>query len=186
MILFFSGVGNSRYVAYEVAKKTHDKAFAMNELLDQKKYNFKLSDGENLGIVVPVYFLGLPDIAKEYLEKLSLEYSGKQYVYLIATYYDALGSIEYMVNDILKKKGLRLNARFSLKMPSTYTPYFDVKNKNKNKRMLDKADVKLNNVIDFIKNKREGDYLYSRIRRKVGLRYYRKNYESKTGTKNYL
>ena len=51
---------------------------------------------------------------------------------LIATYYDALGSIEYMVNDILRKKGLRLNSRFSLKMPATYTPYFDVKNKNKN------------------------------------------------------
>ena len=177
MILFFSGVGNSRYVAYEVAKKTHDKAYAMNELIDQGKFNFKLSDGDNLGIIVPVYFLGLPSIAKEYLEKLSLEYTGKQYIYLIATYYDALGSIEYMVNDILRKKGLRLNSRFSLKMPATYTPYFDVKNKNKNQRILNKADQKLNNIIDYINRKRDGDYLYSNIRKRVGIRYYKKNYE---------
>lgn len=184
MILFFSGVGNSRYVAYEVAKKTHDKVYSMNELIDQNKFNFKLSNGENLGIVVPVYFLGLPSIAKDYLNKLSLEYTGKQYVYLIATYYDSLGSIEYMVNDILKKKGLRLNARFSLKMPTTYTPYFDAKNKHKNQKLLDKADIKLNNIIDFIQKKKNGDYLYSNVRRLSGIRYYKKNYEEIRKTKH--
>ena len=181
MILFFSGVGNSRYVAYKIAKKTGDKILNITDLNNDNIKELSLKKDENLGIVSPVYFFGLPSIVKEYLSEVKINLKGNNFVYCVATYGSNPGAFEYMLHDILEKKDIKLDARYCVKMVDTWTPIFDVKNKNKNERLLNKADKKIDNIIDRIILKEHKDLINGRILKKIGLSYH-KNYNKYRNT----
>ncbi len=181
MILFFSGVGNSRYVAYKIAKKTGDKILNITDLNNDNIKELSLKKDENLGIVSPVYFFGLPSIVKEYLSEVKINLKGNNFVYCVATYGSNPGAFEYMLHDILEKKDIKLDARYCVKMVDTWTPIFDVKNKNKNEKLLNKADKKIDNIIDRIILKEHKDLINGRILKKIGLSYH-KNYNKYRNT----
>ena len=173
MILFFSGVGNSRYVAYQIAKKTGDKVLNIVDLVNKNDYEISLNKNESLGIVSPVYFFGLPSIVKEYLTKVKINLKENNFVYCVATYGSKPGAFEYMMHDILADKGIKLDARYCVKMVDTWTPIFDVKNKNKNEKILKKAEKKIDNIINRIIIKEHKDLINSGILKRKALKYYK-------------
>ena len=65
MIYYFSGTGNSYYVAKALSKSLHDTMQSIESAQSIKQ-------DEIIGIVTPVYFFGLPDIVKDFLERLSV------------------------------------------------------------------------------------------------------------------
>ena len=77
MIYYFSGTGNSHYVAEVLSKSLQDTMQSIESAQGIKQ-------DEMIGIVTPVYFFGLPDIVKDFLERLSV--SSKSYLYLVVTY----------------------------------------------------------------------------------------------------
>ena len=77
MIYYFSGTGNSHYVAEVLSKSLQDTMQSIESAQSIKQ-------DEIIGIVTPVYFFGLPDIVKDFLERLSV--SPKSYFYLVVTY----------------------------------------------------------------------------------------------------
>ncbi len=150
MIIYFSATNNSKYVANKLASKTNDKAYSIVNLT-------KTIDTKILGIVSPTYAWGLPIIVKEYLQQLSF-INKPEYIYFVATYGTTPGGTSYFIRDILKAKGLSLTACFSIKMPDTYTPIFDLNNKDKVNKINNKADKQIEELIDKINNKVIGDF----------------------------
>ena len=65
MIYYFSGTGNSHYVAEVLSKSLQDTMQSIESAQSIKQ-------DEIIGIVTPVYFFGLPDIVKDFLERLSV------------------------------------------------------------------------------------------------------------------
>ena len=68
MILYFSGTGNCKYVAEQIASAVGDTAVSV-ENSDGK---IALKKGEMLGIVFPTHFWELPAIMRDFLEKASI------------------------------------------------------------------------------------------------------------------
>ena len=97
MIYYFSGTGNSHYVAEVLSKSLQDtiQSIESAQSIQQDKI---------IGIVTPVYFFGLPDIVKDFLERLSV--SSKSYLYLVVTYGGKPGNIGKEANKIMQKKGV--------------------------------------------------------------------------------
>lgn len=107
MIWYFSGTGNSRWVAQELARRTDDQA------LDLTKFSGMPSiEGQVLGLVFPIHAWSVPQVVEEFLKKLS----GKPvYAYAICTCREDAG----MAMDDLKQR-FSLNSVWSIALPSNY------------------------------------------------------------------
>ena len=147
MIYYFSGTGNSHYVAEVLSKSLQDTMQSIESAQGIKQ-------DEMIGIVTPVYFFGLPDIVKDFLERLSA--SSKSYLYLVVTYGGKPGNIGKEANKIMQKKGTGFYAMYGVKMVDTYIPMYDA---SKNEKIESQIDPQIEKIITRIKERRIGDYL---------------------------
>ena len=82
MILYFSGTGNCKYVAEQIASAVGDTAVSVEDC-DGK---IALKNGEIFGIVFPTHFWELPAIMREFLEKASITAGGESIFSSILVY----------------------------------------------------------------------------------------------------
>ena len=82
MILYFSGTGNSEYVAKQIAHLNNDEAINMTDYL-KKKEVMNLTSETPYVVVAPVYISTLPVIVMDLLKKSKLE--GNKNIYFIMT-----------------------------------------------------------------------------------------------------
>ena len=121
MICYFSATGNSKHVAELIADSLGDRAVSV-EGLDPR---IGLSDGEMFGIVTPVYCWELPLPTQEFLGSVTFD-RDPSYTFLIVTYGTVTGCCSEQAGMILRKKGVPLDASYSVRMPDTWTPMFDL------------------------------------------------------------
>ena len=114
MIFYFSATGNCRYVAERAAAATGERCVSIAACMQAGELAFTPRDGEMVGIVSPVYFWGLPSIVNAFLERLIL--GRPEYLWFAATYGTTTGQAGRFVSEHLRAKGLRLDARFSVRM----------------------------------------------------------------------
>ena len=154
MILYFSATGNGKYISEQIAEKTNETCMSIVDCIREDKYVF--SDETILGIVVPTYFWRLPRIVAEYLDKLRTENCG--YTFFLASYGTTTGKAGSMAKDIIACHGQTFDAYYSVIMPDTWTPVFDLTNKNRVDKWLSDGKNQLELVIDNIILKRKGDF----------------------------
>lgn len=65
MLFYFTGTGNSLYVA----KNIYDKPISIPQIINREKLSFR---DESIGIVSPVYGHEVPAMVKEFLKKAHL------------------------------------------------------------------------------------------------------------------
>lgn len=125
MIYYFSGTGNSRRVAARLAEKLHD---ALTAIHFQTPFLPPQAAGEAVGLVFPVYAWGMPAVVEHFLREMPI-WNGEEgpYVYAVLTCGDDIGRTDCLLRRRLHRKGLALNAVFSLRMRNTYVclPGFD-------------------------------------------------------------
>ena len=66
MIFYFSGTGNSRWVANEIAKKINDKTFDISKL----NKRIDIDNEKQIGFVFPIYAWGIPEPMAIFIKKL--------------------------------------------------------------------------------------------------------------------
>jgi ferredoxin len=113
-IYFFSGTGNSFFVAKELQKRlSNAEIVPIVKLLNEGSIQTK---GKCIGIVFPVHALSIPIAIHKFLKRVDIE--SAEYVFVIAT---RLGIVFHDFNRIvrlLKRKGKKLNAHFLINMYS--------------------------------------------------------------------
>lgn len=135
-IFYFTATGNSLYVA----KRLGGELYSIPQVLKEGNLCFK---DEKIGIVFPCYYLGVPRIIKEFLEKISLE---SDYIFAIMTYGNQAGDgIEQFVK-LAKSEGIKISYGQSLLMIDNYIPMFDMKDQLA-KEDSKKIEENLNDII---------------------------------------
>ena len=109
------------------------------------------------GIVVPTYFWRLPRIVAEYLDKLRIENCG--YTFSLASYGTTTGKAGSMAKKIMAHNEQNFDAYYSVIMPDTWTPVFDLMDKNRVDKWLSDGKKQLELVIGNIMSKRKGDFI---------------------------
>ncbi|MDY5008996.1 MAG: EFR1 family ferrodoxin, partial [Sodaliphilus sp.] len=73
MIIWFSGTGNSEWVAEQLASALGERMVSVAEVLTAGgDIHFTLHDGERLGFVFPTYSWGPPPVVTEFVEKMQI------------------------------------------------------------------------------------------------------------------
>ena len=184
MVLHFSATGNSEYVAKRIAAETGDIVVSITDCYKKQIFSFD-EKCRTLGIVSPTYAWGLPVIVIEYLQSLDLSHK-PDYVFFIATYGTTPGQAGRFAEELLAPKGVSLSAKFSVKMPDTWTPIFDLSNnKEKVQRINDKAELEIDRIIERIKSFAVGDFMKNKVPYPLAKLGYRIEYDSMRKTKHF-
>lgn len=109
MIFYFSGTGNSKWVAEYLANKLNDSVV---NIVDVKDKSYTFTEGQKVGLVFPVYAWSVPQIVFEFAKKIDAQGA---FVYSICTCGSEAGKT-------MKKLGkvIPLNSAYSIFMPSNY------------------------------------------------------------------
>lgn len=102
MIFYFSGTGNSRWVAESLGKRLEDAVEDITDVKIEKK-EYTLPEGEILGFVFPVYAWAPPTIVMDFISLLRLS-SAPKYVFFVCTCGDDSGKMLMFFVKHLKKK----------------------------------------------------------------------------------
>ncbi len=105
-IYYFSGTGNSLAVARQLAGvlDSCELVPVAQTMVDERLLT---CTSKTVGLVVPLYYGGLPKIVAEFLGKVT--FTGVEYVFVVITAGHDLGTGIAEANGILGKKGLRVS-----------------------------------------------------------------------------
>lgn len=182
MIFYFSATGNCKYVAIRLASSKDEKLVAIAEAMKKGEFTYAVPKGERVGIIVPTYNWALPSIVNEFLEKLEFKFEEKTYLYFIATYGTNTGRTGLYANRYLEKKGLFFDAYYSVKMPDTWTPVFNLSNQEKMARINDKAESSIDEIREQVLDNTIGDFMRAKLP-KFAVKWHYPMYEKMRMTK---
>lgn len=121
MVFYFTGTGNSLYVA----KQLEAKPISIPQVM--KKGNSEFST-DSIGIVAPVYGHEVPPMVKEFLKKAVFHTS---YFYMILTYGNRHGGVAEPAKQLCESCGITVNYINVILMADNWLPGFDM-NEQKN------------------------------------------------------
>jgi len=140
-IYYFSATGNSLVVAKDLAQALGDARLisVTKALKDNSQPSFNA-----IGIVYPVYMFGLPLIIAEFFKKI--KFKPETYIFSVATLGRLPGRAHTLARDILKKRGLKLAAGFSVLMPGNYTPLYEAISKEKQDKIFKEEKERIRSI----------------------------------------
>lgn len=136
MIYYYTGTGNSRYVAEKIAAAVDDGCENLFERLRTDDRAEIISD-KPLVFVSPTYCWQLPHILRDWIEKAS--FRGCLDAYFIMTCGDDNGSAEKYLRRLCAKTGLNFMGCAEIVMPENYIAMFDVPDKTEALEIVERA-----------------------------------------------
>ena len=163
MIFYFSGTGNSQYVAKVLGDATKEAVVNITRDEMEKELEYNLKEGENLGFVFPIYWWGMPVLVEEFVRKMKVKLGVDNYIYGVSTYglqpHNGLKDLE----KLLVKKGMYLDATYEVKMVDNYVVGYDIAGKEKQEVIYSQARIKIDSIIHDVAERQ-----HSKIRDIIG------------------
>lgn len=175
MIFYFSGTGNSSYAAHELSKGIKEEIIDLAEAMKNEQFDYKLSPGEKVGFVFPVYFYGIPTIVGEFIDGLTLEMNEHTYLYAVMTCGGSIAGADQLLKTRLQKNGYPLSACFELLMVDNYVLMYELSLPSEQKVKLEKADQKLLEIREKIAQEDRKGYtsgFFGKITTKMAYPFY--------------
>ena len=124
MIFYFSGTGNTRWAAQELARITGERLLSVADELQAGTCEYTLAANERIGFCFPVHGWQPPHIVRQFVRQLRLTSSlptlHQHFTYVLCTCGDSTGLAVSMMAAELEAKGLSLHCCQSLIMPESY------------------------------------------------------------------
>ncbi len=149
MVLYFSGTGNSRYVAKKIAEISDDEIISINQRIKESNYN-PIKSQKPLVFVGPVYAGRLPRVMDNYISKVS--FSGTKHVYFIGTCAQTPWQTVKYIEKICKQKDFSLIGFNSVVMPQGYIAGGGTQPKAVNDKILKEAEPKIIRIAETIRD----------------------------------
>ena len=136
MIYYFSGTGNSEWIAKELALRTGDEAVNLAALIRNGAAQIRVPGNDRIGLVFPVYAWGAPLIVEEFCKSISLEDGA--FAYAVCTCGDEAGRAMRRL-----KTRFAYQSAWSVAMPNNYIVGFDVDSPALEQEKISRAFEKL-------------------------------------------
>lgn len=151
MIFYFTATGNSKFIAERIAVQTGDRIIDIAKCIGSDRFSFDLAPDEAVGIVIPVYFRGIPMIVAEFLQKLSIAKKTETYSYVVLNSGGTEAEAEKFIPSSFQAKAI-----FDVAAVSNYVSTIKIGSEESIKERLDMAEDEIDEIIEHIKNKHSG------------------------------
>ncbi len=149
MILFFSGTGNSRYVAEHIGKVIGESPVSLNDIIKYSAPLFFESDSPYV-IVCPTYAWKIPRIVESTLRKA--DFSGSNDIYFVLTCGSGDGNAYAHAKKLCSEIGMNFKGLKSIIMPENYIAMFNAPEKSKAEKIIKNAESDINSIAVTIKD----------------------------------
>lgn len=160
MIFYFSGTGNTRWIAEQMGKRCNLPVRRITDSIDKSEVLATELGGKRvLGLAFPIYGWTIPTVAVEFLRNLPQAETGSSYyVFSLLSCGDDVGRTHLYLAKLLAEKGYRLDAVWSFSMPNTYIalPFFDVDSKELALQKVEATRQKLMQVAEAVQSQASG------------------------------
>lgn len=154
MLFYFSGTGNSRWIASEVAKIQKESLISIaGEMKKQNNsFEYTLQENEAVGFVFPIYSWAPPAIVLDFIRKVKFINCRNPYFFFICSCGDDIGLTHQVLRKEGKAKGWEWSAGFSVIMPNNYVLMagFDTDPQNVMRKKLADAVPALERINKYI------------------------------------
>lgn len=159
MIFYFSGCGNTRWVAQQIAAFQNERLIFIPEVIDGD-CAFILQDDEKIGFLFPVYSWAQPKIITDFIRRLKLDNYHGQYLFMVCTCGDDVGLTRQVFTSSIAYRGWHVDSAFSIQMPNTYVclPGFNIDTPERAADKLQKSVGRLQYINEQVLQKVSGKY----------------------------
>lgn len=151
MVLYFSGTGNSEYVAKRIAGALGDEAVNIFDRIKAREHSV-FESKKSYVVVAPVYAYQLPQIVGEWLTTAKLK--GNRDLYFVLTCGSSIAGAGYFNREIVFKKRMNYMGTAKVVMPENYIAMFKAPQEEKALAIIDRSEEKIDLIIAFIKTHR--------------------------------
>lgn len=116
MIFYFTGTGNSLYVA----KTLDEEIISIPQVIKQERLEFAAG---SIGIVCPVYGHEMPAMVKEFIRRVSFDTG---YLFVVLTYGAHHGGAAEIAGRFIQSVGKKADFITSIEMVDNFLPAFDM------------------------------------------------------------
>ncbi|MDU1856241.1 MAG: EFR1 family ferrodoxin, partial [Clostridium baratii] len=152
MILYFSGTGNSRYVAEKISKITDDSVISINEILKSKNKDIIESE-KPFVFVCPTYAWRIPRVVEDFIREAN--FKNAKEAYFILTCGGETGEAVKYIKKLCIEKGITLKGFTSVIMPDNYIVMYDTPDEEKANKIIEGATEKISYIAECIKDGKE-------------------------------
>ena len=182
MIFYFSGTGNTKWVARQIADAIGEELFYIPDLIRKGQYEYEWHEGERIGFCFPTYGWQPPGIVREFIRKLRVirpprpdghpsnsggEKDTQAFCWALTTCGDNMGEAMTILNKDLAKntklnvadgQPLQAETLFSVIMPESYVclPFMKTDTEEKEAMKIERAKLQLPHIIQMIEERRRG------------------------------
>ena len=143
MIYYFSGTGNSKWIAQEIAQRTGDEVQSIAALAKDGPTAVFAGEGARIGLVFPIYAWGAPLIVEQFCRSITLAPSA--YPYVVCTCGDEAGKAIRRL-----KKQFAFQAAWSVKMPNNYIVGYDVDSPELEHKKVSEARNRVQSIAEAV------------------------------------
>lgn len=149
MIFYFSGTGNSKFVAMKVAEVTGEKA---RDIADYVKNGEKAEfpDEERLVFVGPAYVSCIARTVLDFVETSSFKQGAR--AYFLCTCKAYMGVTPSVVEKLCGKKSLEYMGTAQIELPQNYITHFKMQDTEFNREMIIKSIPVIEEIAGRINN----------------------------------
>ena len=144
MILYFSGTGNSNYVAKRIADARGDALVNLNDRIKASDTS-SIETGERVIIVTPTYAWRIPRVVRDWLRKTELR--GAKQAWIVMTCGSEIGNADKYNRELCTEKAISCMGTAQIVMPENYIAMFSAPQADKARQIVAKAEPDIDRAI---------------------------------------
>lgn len=147
MILYFSGTGNSNYVAKRIADALGDALVNLNDRIKASDTS-SVETGERVIIVTPTYAWRIPRVVRDWLRKTEL--CGAKQAWFVMTCGSEIGNADKYNRDLCTEKAISCMGTAQIVMPENYIAMFSAPQADEARQIVAQAEPSIDRAIAAI------------------------------------
>ena len=152
MVLYFSGTGNSKYIAKRIAEAIQENAVDLNMKIKENDTS-PLQTGRDVIIVTPTYAWRIPRIVSEWIDKT--EFIGGKRIWFVMNCGSEIGNAANYNRELSEQKKFQYMGTAQILMPENYIAMFDAPKAEEAWKIVTKAEPVIKKIIAYIKAGKE-------------------------------
>ena len=164
MVLYFTGTGNSRYLARRIAKGLDMPLYDLNTCIKAGD-TAPVQTGQDVVLVTPTYAWRIPRVVSQWLGKTAL--TGAERIWFVMDCGSEIGNAAKYNRQLAAQKHLRYMGTAQIIMPENYIAMFNAPQKEQARSIVEQAEPALQKVLAQLRAGQEfsplRDTLYDRF-----------------------
>ena len=164
MVLYFTGTGNSRYLARRIAEGLEMPLYDLNACIKAGD-TAPVQTGRDVVLVTPTYAWRIPRVVPEWLGKTAL--TGAERIWFVMDCGSEIGNAAKYNRQLAAQKHLHYMGTAQIIMPENYIAMFNAPRKEQARSIVEQAEPALQKVLTQLRAGQEfpppRDNLYDRL-----------------------